>query len=201
MSLSMNTSEKNLKNREAYHWTHFEDLKAIDLSVFHSWMKQEYGLPDQEVDHTALFQNNLKTASLVPQDIILPPLNYNVAGLPTVNLHGRQLHFTSAGILKWGHLASLNFIELQSRDEVDQYFRREFLILNPLHLTSCTRGHCIIRYNGVALGSGFLRKGNELENGKPLGLDESDWVLISHYPKAFKLTKETSSFEMWKDKL
>jgi len=121
-----------------------------------------------------------------------------VVGLPIFYTRGAIPRLTSAAALEWGKWAEWGVSELDSQDQVDDYYRGRLqqlkssqIKLPPTEFKRAqntmnkpeVRGVCITRYQGVALGLGYL---SETVDG---------YQLKSEYPSKVRLVEGRSAFE------
>ena len=117
---------------------------------------------------------------MISPTLLLPPIDCQVAGLPVFHRNGKVPHLTQAAALHWGSLAQQKVIHLKTHLQADTFYRRQSLILDQ---QKYHQGDYLIRYQGINLGTAFLR------------VNPDQAVLESHYPKAWRLSETASAFE------
>jgi 16S rRNA C967 or C1407 C5-methylase (RsmB/RsmF family) len=177
-------------------WSQPERLHREDSERLYAWTEERYDVDLSQWSQAALTQSNTRLVSAINTDLRVPPTRYQTAGLPMFYTRGAIPRLTSAAALEWGRWATRGVIELESRAQVDEYYRGEHQRLARSQIYPSAeldlqhpplRGVSIIRYQGVALGLGYLSEVNdEVKN---------EYLLKSEYPQRIKLSADRSAFE------
>ena len=188
-SLKVMSQPREGLNREgllARGWKSTAELPQADTAPLFAWTKDVKGLPLSIYEGLSFVQNSRRSASVVAEELLVPPTKVEVSGLPVFHIKGRLPHFTTAAALKWAHLATRQVIELESTQEVDAFYRGELLSAEG---RGVERGDVFVRYLGRGVGCGFCFVGEE-------GSERAgELIMSSLYPKALLLTAQASAFE------
>ena len=163
-------------------WSTPQLADPTPLSDVYRWAENAHGLSSEAWQDVCFTQGNRRYLSAVSADLILPPTRYQVAGLPSFYTRGAVPRLTSAAALEWGSKATRGICELWDRNAVDRYYAKDEQAL-PCGVIY-HRGVCIVRFQGVPLGLGYV---HIKENG--------DAVLKSEYPERLRLAEGCSVFE------
>lgn len=199
-------------------WTQPPTLDDEIEREYLDWVEETYGLTPEYWEgvkrEARLLRGNQRTLSLVNRDLRLPPTRYQVAGLPVIYTRGALPRLTSPAALEWGAAATTGVCELETRDQVDDYYRGERQMIHERSLRphagvigSPRSGVYITRYQELPLGLSYLtRDPQHAERSEhlrsptlslhdpPLQSDLS-YSLKSEYPKRWRLTAGRSAFE------
>lgn len=160
-------------------WSQPQLLDQSQNDDYHQWLQNYYGMNTEHI--LGRFTVGTKRlVSMISPNLLLPPVDCQVAGLPVFHRGGSVPHLTQAAALHWGQLAQQRIIDLNDSTQADIYYRRQSIIRDD---QKDTQGDYIIRYQGISLGTGFLR------------VNSDEAVLESHYPKAWRLSETASAFE------
>jgi NOL1/NOP2/sun family putative RNA methylase len=176
-------------------WKTTAELPQADIEPLHAWTQEVKGLPLSVYEGLSFIQNSRRSASVVAEELLIPPTKVEVSGLPIFHTKGRLPHFTTAAALKWAHLAMRQTLDLSSREEVNAFYRGDLMLIEGRGLE---RGDVFVRYLGRGIGCGFcfIAEVEHIEQLKQGSAREGELLMSSLYPKALLLTERASAFEV-----
>lgn len=180
-------------------WRRPEPVNQERLTELLRWSERYYGLTDEHFRDTSIIAGNTRYLSGVSADLITPPADYQVAGLPIVHTRGAVPRLTSAAALEWGRSATRGVCDLDDRVRVDAYYRGESQTIDPSTLTGAIRSGLIVRHQGIGIGLGDLSESQSEDQSEDQseihGEAASELTLKSGYPKRLRLAPNRSAFE------
>ena len=103
-----------------------EAVEVMDPAPYLAILERRFAIPSTVFDDYLTFRANAKTLSIVRRDLRLPPAPDPTAlGMPFFYLRMRHPRPTSAAVLKFGHHATRNVVDLGSQRVLDFVFGRQ----------------------------------------------------------------------------
>lgn len=150
-------------------------VQEVDVANELQQIEDRFGIAAATFDDYVIFRPNSKWLAIADRDLQLPQRpELSGLGMPFLYPKMRYPRMTTSAIIRFGHLASRNVIDLDD-DVIRPFVHLETLPLRiDVHPLITGPGHLIARYRGMILGLANCRAG------------DPDWTLLAMLPKTWR---------------
>ncbi|MEM9557130.1 MAG: hypothetical protein AAGC60_22925 [Acidobacteriota bacterium] len=135
-----------------------EHLREVDGGIEYGILEERFGIPRSTFEPYMLFRPNRRALWICRRDLLLPERpEPHAVGFPFFYINMRFPRPTTAAIVRFGHLATRNVVELEDA-WVEPFLQRQALEITGATAAAWTgHGYLVARHRGLTLGLSIWR--------------------------------------------